>query len=274
MSTGPSGDLKSSTSGVRPADHRHAFAEHPWSADWKSSPSGTSSSAAPVLAGAALLLVPLDMALVRYGERGGTLSAWVPWARLVVPVCVLAGLLLSGRVTRRDVGLAVGRPRAARFWFAVSAAFFGAVYLVIGVLGFFAVRLGWSEPQEWFGPFILVQEEDLGRTLWETCLLVPLYEEPLYRGILVPALEGVGGRRLAVLGSGVVWTSLHWLYGWDVFTLPFHFLYGAAAAWLFLKSRSLLVLMALHALILLAGALFDLVLLKYPDLLLWPQRAW
>jgi membrane protease YdiL (CAAX protease family) len=78
-------------------------------------------------------------------------------------------------------------------------------------------------------------------------VLTPVFEETIYRGVLAPALERLGGARLAVLRSGAAWAGLHAVYGWPVALVPFYVTCGMLGGWVFLKARSLVPLVVLHA---------------------------
>jgi hypothetical protein len=123
---------------------------------------------------AAVLLIPLDLALSSYGEShpqvvsvvaatGAELQAtpgvdpevradeliyelylyplWVGGARVAVPVLALSVLVALGRISRQDVGLALGRPRVTLFWVVAPAVVVPAVGLV-ALLGTIAVVRG------------------------------------------------------------------------------------------------------------------------------------
>jgi hypothetical protein len=73
------------------------------------------------------------------------------------------------------------------------------------------------------------------------------------------------GRGWAVALCGLIWASLHFIYGHPLVLFQYYFLYGGALlAWIFLKSRSVLTTVLLHAIGNLA-VLLDLVLLFHGD---------
>jgi membrane protease YdiL (CAAX protease family) len=101
-----------------------------------------------------------------------------------------------------------------------------------------------------------LEEPMVPRRFWEhgyvwrefchACLLTPLFEDMLYRGVLTPALERLSGTRLAILGSGVAWTCLHVVYARPIALAPFYAVSGMLGGWIFLKARSLVPLVVLH----------------------------
>ena len=242
------------------------------------------------LAGAALLLLPLDAALYRYGylhpdvlvletSTEGSyqvtriqnwLPAWIELLRLAIPLAVLGILVLTGRIARADAGLTLGKPRVTLFWLVAPVAVAVAAGVLLIPAGILLFRWQqWPLPEVVTRTISLYRMEDLWLNILHWCILTPLFEEVLYRGVLVPGLEGLGGRRLVLLGSGVAWACLHVLvYTWPPWTSVFYFLAGMLGAWIFLKSRSLLVLIPLHALNnLMKPVLNDVLILLYPDLI-------
>jgi len=91
------------------------------------------------------------------------------------------------------------------------------------------------------------------RFVWYACLWAPITEESVYRfALCVPAHQSFG-ERLTSLASGAAFAALHFRYG-----NPAHdnFIAGFALAWAFLRSRTLLMPLGLHALGNLCVALF------------------
>jgi membrane protease YdiL (CAAX protease family) len=72
----------------------------------------------------------------------------------------------------------------------------------------------------------------------------PVYEEVIYRVALVPASAAWLGRWGAILANGVVFALLHVAYGNPD---PSNALGGFALAWIFLRSRSVLVSIVAHS---------------------------
>jgi membrane protease YdiL (CAAX protease family) len=269
-SLGRAGELFRSASGVK----RGEMGSRLPTSDYAPCP-----SAGLCLSAAALLLIPADLALFRYGAAhpeavvtgsridrqvvGGIETEvmtedllelrplWTDAVRVAIPVLALTALIALGRVSRRDVGLTLERPRLTLFWVAVPA----AAVLTVGLLALLAaiglVRWAGLPPPSGLGepmiPRVCWERGYVWREFWHMCVLTPLFEDTLYRGVLAAALERLGGARLAVLGSGVAWASLHVIYDRPVAWVPFYFAFGMLGAWVFLKARSLVPLVVLHA---------------------------
>src|SRR5262249_49325427 len=129
----------------------------------------------------------------------------------------------------------------------------------------------WPIPPDWLQPSYIVTPDVAWQVVWESCVIAPVVEEILYRGVPLLALERVCGRGWAVALGGLIWASLHFIYGHPIERAPWYFLFsGALWAWIFLKSRSVLTTVPLHAICNLAGVVaLDLVLLYQSDAVVW-----
>ena len=232
--------------------------------DYKPSP-----NAGLCLAGVALVSSPLLAAVGRYGMSHKVESATVikdgitytlrsapMWTNLIeigAPLAAVLALILLGRLGRYDVGLTVGKPRVSFIWIAVGIVLIAAVQLG-GVIALIVwVRMTDSElPPEWLNPAPLVTIEFLGPVLLSECIVGPVREELLYRGVNVPALERVGGPWLAILGSAVIFALGHDVAAernlLDTVGVSGSLLVrGMVLGWVFLKTRSLAVVISLHS---------------------------
>ncbi len=223
--------------------------------------------------------------------------AWEDPGRLAIPLLGLGilGLALSlteGGLSPFDVGLTLGKPRITLYWFIVTTIIYLIGYLLLLGLAILAIRWSrWSVPAELFEPTVSYRVQDLWLDVVHGVVMAPLIEEPLYRAIPArfleapggrwlaslfpgdyrkrhPALEQHCGRWLAILGCAVIWTTLHWIYGHPLWYMPMYFVGAIIATWIYLKCRSLLVPIWLHALFnFTAVTIPDWLRLKYPDLL-------
>lgn len=237
-----------------------------------------SRSASLALAWAALALIPLDLGLFLYGEANIIVEptpwiefddmlwswelrwhpTWVEGLRLGLPWIVPMLLVWTGRIERRDAGLTLGEPRVTLFWIAAPVA---VVVLLVATVVALLFAYAFTTQAPWLGVFsqprALLQRyaspRHLWLTIWDSLVFAPLVEDMLYRGMLAPALERLGGARLALVGSGFAWAGLHLIYQQPVWWMGFYFFCGVFGAWVILKTRSLVAVMALHVLTNLAG---------------------
>jgi membrane protease YdiL (CAAX protease family) len=79
------------------------------------------------------------------------------------------------------------------------------------------------------------------------CVLAPIAEEFLFRGLIFPALRGSVGTAWAAAGTGVLFGAVH-VIGSPVGALLPLALFGAMLCIVYLKTQSLLACMVLHAL--------------------------
>lgn len=109
--------------------------------------------------------------------------------------------------------------------------------------------------------------------LLHACVMAPIVEEFIYRGIFVGLAAPAWGRRAMIAVSAVVFLGLHVVYqlpsilhpiGWIEYTIA-----GALLTWVFLKRGSLIPVMILHALGNLTVGAQNYVLLKWPQLPEW-----
>lgn len=75
-----------------------------------------------------------------------------------------------------------------------------------------------------------------------TCILAPVLEEMLFRGIILRSFLRQYERRYAILGSAVVFGFAHG----NIYQLVYATLFGVCAGWLYERTRSLVPGIALH----------------------------
>jgi membrane protease YdiL (CAAX protease family) len=208
----------------------------------------------------------MDLALAVYGGRNPVVVGmttrdgfeeplhgipdWVSGLRLGIPVVVLVVLLVTGRIRRADAGLTLGSPRVTMFWIGAPILLVAAVAIPFVVMRVLIYRWnGWAP-----SPLMIAPSPYGYLGFWHNflhlCVLYPLMEEVLYRGIYLPALEHAIGPKFAVIGMGLTWTMVHWLYGWPMVAAVIleYFLLGMVLALAMLKTRSLAAPLTLHAL--------------------------
>jgi len=96
------------------------------------------------------------------------------------------------------------------------------------------------------------------------CLLVPLAEELIYRGLIQVELASAFGPWRAVFLMGPIFWTYHW-WAWGGVTAVNQLFAGWILAWSFQRTRSLLAPTILHAAGNLLVALIDLLLLTQPE---------
>ncbi|MDC0719102.1 CPBP family intramembrane glutamic endopeptidase [Nannocystis bainbridge] len=165
--------------------------------------------------------------------------------------CLIAGVALawalrSGWFSAPELGLAVARHGPALRWLAKAAAvaiFAAALVLVLGRLVLPSLVCELSERALW-APVVYPWPVFVRDTICMV-LLAPLYEEIMYRAILLSALrERFKDSHALVIGGGV-FVVLHYLYGYGWNTG--YLLVALALGWVFLRTGSILPGILLHA---------------------------
>jgi membrane protease YdiL (CAAX protease family) len=187
--------------------------------------------------------------MIRSGDRVLHFSSfWESLTRLGIAVLVILLLIAWNPGLRPILGMTLADLRRTALWTALAC--FGCVAIVFGFAASVELFYGLSgSPAPWLHYDVLTfyHPDRLYPVLWHLVVMCPLIEETSYRALPVPALERLGGRRVALVGSGLIWAALHWFYGLPWAMAPFYFCTSALTTWLFLKTRSLLPSLALHA---------------------------
>jgi membrane protease YdiL (CAAX protease family) len=153
---------------------------------------------------------------------------------------VVAAYVAMSKSPCADLGLRVIVEKGAGYWLKLgliiaATVFLGAVIgiamLKFGNLGQVAERIPVVPPDAILGRFRVM------------CMEAPLLEEFLYRLIVCVPLA-IRSERIAIVGSGLLFAGLHFLYGNPS---PENFVAGYFLAWCYLKSGTILVPIAFHA---------------------------
>jgi uncharacterized protein len=167
-------------------------------------------------------------------------GAWASWSRftpLALGVALLVGLAGGDRA---GLGLRL-RPVQGWGWWIKAALGLGAVVVGFGALAVGALSLAGRDPLV-FPPGFSVADQ-LARLPF-ACLFSPAVEEGVYRLLLCAGLVALLRPWGAVVASGAIFAALHFRYGNPS---PDNFIGGYLFAWAYLKSESLAVPVALHA---------------------------
>jgi membrane protease YdiL (CAAX protease family) len=163
---------------------------------------------------------------------------------------VAVAFVVVGRGAR-EAGL--GRPRWRAGLFNLLEVV-GAAVLLLGVA--FGIAAAARAMGLWSGPVAWPAARATAWTALSSCVLFPIIEEGLYRGVLYLPLERAVGPGWAIFLSGIVFQGLHFAYG---IYAPHYFFGGILLAWSFRASGSLFFPLLLHglwnALVLLFGHL-------------------
>lgn len=180
--------------------------------------------------GAALLLS--DLVLVWYGHPRSN-------ARWLVPLAGLAGYGVLAKWDRNSLGLRLRPIQGYAYWIRVALAI-GIIILGV-VLAVFALwkLMGWKIPAFYVAP------SEFWPALFLFLVCAPLMEEGTFRFVVCTPAAAAAGPWGAILISGTVFAGLHFMYGR---ASPDNLIAGYFLAWVYLKSGSILVPIALHSL--------------------------
>jgi membrane protease YdiL (CAAX protease family) len=132
------------------------------------------------------------------------------------------------------LGFRVAPKQGWRLWLWVGIALGVGQFLLDFVVVRFvpAISLGRPEAMTW-------------QRFFSSCLMAPMAEEVLFRMLTCPPAAALTGRWGGILISGVMFASAHYV---DGVGSPDNLIGGFGLAWLFLKSETMLVPIALHSL--------------------------
>jgi uncharacterized protein len=158
---------------------------------------------------------------------------------LLPGLVALAALAALGRCDLRSLGL-VARPQPGWMYWVKTTALLGLivagfVVLAIAVLSLAGVALTMQR----------LAPEHFWHWARQACIDAPLAEESVYRLALVTGVVALTGPRIAIAISGAIFAALHFVYGNPS---PDNFIGGFVLSWAYLRSGTILVPIALHAL--------------------------
>lgn len=139
-----------------------------------------------------------------------------------------------------DLGLQVTAEKGAGHWLKLGLILAATVFLV-GVIGIAMLEFGylWQVAER----IPAVPPDAILERFRVMCMEAPLLEEFLYRLIVCVPLA-IRSERIAIVGSGLLFACLHFVYGNPS---PENFVAGYFLAWCYLKSGTILVPIAFHA---------------------------
>ena len=167
--------------------------------------------------------------------------------RCTVAATAIAVALRSGLFGRRELGLVGARHGAALCKVArivgvvalIAAVFVSGVYLIAPGTAYEVARRSLVVP-------VIYSSEAFVRDLLCMVVVAPVYEELVYRALLLSALRDRLGEQAALLAGGAVFVGLHYAYGYG-----WHAGYMGVALVLgliFLRTRSIVPALVLHTL--------------------------
>ena len=167
--------------------------------------------------------------------------------RLALGALAIALLVLLARGDVKAIGTAMPQP-SVRWWIKMTG-ITGAVFGVI-VIGLVILLVAIDRPPP------LATFESPQEFLWRACVVAPVLEEPIYRIALCAPLVAIVGRWPTIVASGGVFALLHVSYG---NLSPDNALAGVLLGWAYLRSGSVWIPLALHAI----GNAFVLIFVLY-----------
>lgn len=175
----------------------------------------------------ALTVVVLDVVESRY--RLGIGPTLLALTGLVAVLC-----LSNGNVT--ELGLRLAPIQGWRYWCRLAFWFGLSIAVVLAIFAVVWHACGWTIP--------IYRTQPSLQALVFMCLMAPVSEEILFRGLLTLAVLPTCGRRGTIALSGIVFAAIHVLASR---ASPENLIAGFLLAWAFLKSGTILVPIAMHS---------------------------
>ena len=186
--------------------------------------------------------------------------------RLLAAVAIVY-LLVVARVTPPEaMGFGTGRV-VPEVRFALKVGVIVCVVLAaVGLVALAVVRLTGLRPPLPTSTFD--SSADFFEFLLHACVMAPVVEEFIYRGLFVGLTLPAWGKRATIGVSALLFVVLHVIYrtATNPVAMAEYAVAGGLLAWVFATRRSLIACVVLHALGNLTVATQNFVLLKWPDL--------
>lgn len=190
----------------------------------------------------------------------------------MIPVFVVVSLLMHFKhSTPASLGIDFSSWKSEILWTAKATAVLAAIGLTCVGLAVLAFRMKWvpADP-DMLRPTNVHSTAKLGEFLLHSCLMAPLFEELLYRGVLLAPWRGGGRARLAaaLAVSAAYFLALHVAYfnrGMPVFGFIQYPIAGVILGFAFLKRATLIPCVVLHAVGNLCVAAKDISLIEAQD---------
>jgi CAAX protease family protein len=172
---------------------------------------------------------------------GDLILVWMKlwYARAALPLLGLALLIELVDGDRASLGLRIRPLQSWRYWARATLWLCLAAAAAMLACGGIAVALGYDFP------ITATPPRRIPFFLWDGCFVFPVMEEFIYRVALCVALVPLITPWGAIAASGIIFALLHVIYG---NSSPENALGGFVAAWVYLKSGSIYLPIALHAL--------------------------
>lgn len=187
--------------------------------------------------------------------------------RLALLGAVTVSLLLTRRLVARDLGLSLIEPRVVATWALVPIAVLG-ILAILFIAGSIVVAR-FTPLNVAVRPGTLQDLSEFWTVFVGAVILGPVYEECVFRGLLTSALDCPGRRWLTVTLSSVLFSILHLAYGHPAKGLASWFVLGVLSAIPFMKARSVIAPIALHAVFNAVVLVKDAIVLRYPGFVRW-----
>jgi membrane protease YdiL (CAAX protease family) len=172
----------------------------------------------------------IDFSLIKLGY-----SVW----KLSYQLISIGILIFLYKKNYKTLGLSLDIKPNFTYWLRMSLTLGSIVGLAIfSYIALYGVQSFFPAPIKSYYPGGVFQ------VLWLGCIVAPIFEEPIYRLILVAGLRKFPSWFIVSVG-GFTFALLHFLYG---NLSPDNAVAGFVLTWAFLKSESILVPIALHSL--------------------------